>query len=538
MSVKMTPFKRLKAGVLAVSIAVSGAFFTAPDNAVQAAEKLTIGNMGEPASLDPHFISGVWESRIVGNMFLGLTTEAADGSIVPGAAESWTVSDDGLVYTFTLRDHTWSDGKPVTANDFYYAFQRILAPETASGYSYLLYTIKNAQKVNTGKAGPKALGVKVIDDKTLEVSLEGPAPYFVAQLVHYTAYPIPSHKVKELGKEWAKNKGAVSNGAYTLEEWTPNAQIRLIKNPKFYDADNVSINELIFYPQEDRSAVLKRVRAGEVDIQTDFASSDLKWLEKNMPEYIRIAPYLGVYYYPLNTSDEVLKDPRVRKALAMSIDREILTDKVLRTGEVPAYGFVPPGTGTYGQPSEVNWKTLSKEERIAEAQQLMEQAGYSKSNPPTLRLSYNTSENHKKVAIAIAAMWKKALGVKTELYNSEVKVHYASLKTRDFQIARAGWIADYNDPQNFLNLMEARNLSKNYSSFNNEKYNTLMQKAEMEVDMDMRDEYMREAEAIAMAELPNIPLYYYVSKNLVNPRVKGWVDNAADVHHARYLTVE
>ncbi len=529
---------QLKSGLLALSLAVSGAMFTAPDNIAQAAGTLTIGNMGEPASLDPHFISGTWESGIVGNMFLGLTTEAVDGSIIPGAAESWTVSDDGTVYTFKLRDHNWSDGTPVTAEDFVFGLNRILKPETAAQYASLLYTIKNAEAVNTGKAGPEALGVKVIDSKTLQVSLTGPAPYFVAQLAHYTAFPLPSHKVKALGKDWAKEGNMVGNGAYTLAEWTPNAQIQLVKNNQFYDAANVSIDTLVYYPQEDRSAVLRRLRAGEVDIAKDFNSSDINWLKKNMSDHVRIAPYLGVYYYPLNMNDDLLKDKRVRQALSMAVNREILTEKVLKAGEISAYGFVPPGTGTYGQPSEVSWKSMSYKERVKEAKKLLKEAGYSKSNPPTLKLSYNTSENHKKVAIAISAMWKKALGVKTELYNSEVKVHYANLRVRDFQAARAGWIADYNDPQNFLNLMESRNSSQNYSDFNNDKYNKLMRQAEVVTDMDKRNELMREAESIAMAEMPNIPLYYYVSKNLVSPKVKGWVDNPSDIHRARYLSVE
>ncbi|USE36091.1 peptide ABC transporter substrate-binding protein [Endozoicomonas sp. SCSIO W0465] len=537
MSVKFQLSKRLKVGILAVSVALTGMLYTTPDNNALAAGTLRIGNMGEPASLDPHFISGTWESGIVGNLFLGLTTEAADGSIIPGAAESWTVSDDGLVYTFTLRNHKWSDGEPVTAQDFVYSLQRILKPETAAGYASLLYTIKGAEQINTGKSGPETLAVSALNDNTLKITLNGPAPYFIAQLAHYTAYPVPTHKIRELGKDWAKTKGMVSNGAFVLEEWTPNSRIRLVKNTEFYDAGNVSLDELVYYPQEDRSAVLKRVRAGEVDIQTDFASSDLKWLEKNMPDYVRIAPYLGIYYYPLNLNDEVLQDKRVRQALAMTIDRKILTDKVLKSGELPAYSFVPPGTGNYGKPAEVSWKELSQAERIAEARKLLEAAGYSKANPPTLKLSYNTSENHKKVAIAIAAMWKKALGVKTELYNSEVKVHYASLKTRDFQAARAGWIADYNDPQNFLNLMESRNTSQNYSDYNNASFNQLMKQAEMEADSVKRNDFMRQAELIAMDELPNIPIFYYVSKNLVNPKVKGWIDNPSDIHRARYLSI-
>lgn len=531
------PMNRLKAGLLAISIAASGAFFTAPDNVAMAAGTLRIGNVGEPASLDPHYVSGTWENRIVGDLFLGLTTEAGDGTIIPGAAESWTISEDGTIYTFTLRDHSWSDGVKVKASDFEFAMKRILKPETASSYASLLYTIKNGAEVNSGKLPADELAIKALDDKTLQIELVGPAPYFIAQLSHYTAYPLPEHKLKELGKEWAKDSRLVGNGAYTLKEWTPNAQIEIVKNPRFYDAENVSIDNVFFYPQEDRAAVLKRVRAGEIDVATDFASSDLKWLKKNMPEYIRIAPYLGVYYYPLNMSHEALKDIRVRQALAMTVDRETLTNKVLRTGEIPAYSMVPPGTGTYGEPSYVDWKDLPQAEKNKKAQELMTAAGYGKDNPLTVELSYNTSENHKKVAIAVSAMWKKNLGVKTTLSNSEVKVHYKNLDTKQFEIGRAGWIADYNDPQNFLYLLEDYNV-KNYAGYDNDQYDALMKQASLEGDMEKRDALMHQAEALAMAEVPNIPIYYYVSKQLVNPRVKGWIDNPGDYHRARFLSVE
>ena len=531
------PMNKLKAGLLAVTIAASSAFFTAPDNVAMAAGTLRIGNMGEPASLDPHYASGTWESRIIGDLFLGLTTEAADGTIIPGAAESWTVSEDGTLYTFKIRDHNWSDGTPVKASDFVFGMQRILKPETASSYATLLYTIKNGAEVNSGKLPADKLAVKALDDKTLQITLKGPAPYFIAQLAHYTAYPLPEHKLKELGREWAKDSRLVGNGAYTLKEWTPNAQIEIVKNPEFYDAKNVSLDNVFFYPQEDRAAVLKRVRAGEIDIATDFASSDLKWLEKNLADYVRIAPYLSVYYYPMNMSHEALKDIRVRQALAMTIDRETLTQKVLRTGEIPAYSMVPPGTGTYGEPAYVEWKELSQAEKNEKARELMEAAGYGKDNPLTIEVSYNTSENHKKIAIAVSAMWKKNLGVRTTLSNSEVKVHYKNLDTKQFEIGRAGWIADYNDPQNFLYLLEDYNV-KNYAGYDNDQFDELMIKAGLEGNMEKRDELMRKAETLAMAELPNIPIYYYVSKQLVNPKVKGWIDNPADNHRARFLSVE
>jgi oligopeptide transport system substrate-binding protein len=506
--------------------------------AALAAGELRIANSGEPDSLDPHHVEGTWENRIIGDMFMGLTTEAADGSVIPGAAESWQVSDDGTVYTFKLRDHTWSDGTPVTADDFVFALRRILDPAQAAEYASLLYTIKNAKPLNEGTMeGMDQLGVRALDPQTLEITLEGPTPYFIEQLTHYTAFPLPKHKVEELGDDWIKPGNIVGNGAYTVTEWLPNTHVKAEKNQAFYDADNVAIDTVYFYPAEERNAATKRFRAGEIDVQYDFASDQIDWLRENLPEETRIAPYLGIYYYAINTRKAPFDKQPLRQALAMAIDREAITDKILRTGEIPAYSFVPPGTGNYGAPAYVSWKDMPYEERVAKAKELMAEAGFGPDNPLKLTLRYNTSENHKKVAIAVAAMWKQ-LGIQTELFNAEVKVHYNDIQEGNFEVARAGWIADYNDAQNFLYLMDSATGVLNYAGFSNPDYDRLMAEAAQTKDLDARADLLRQAEAIAMEEMPNIPINYYVSKNLVAQAVKGWVDNTKDVHRTRWLTVE
>jgi oligopeptide transport system substrate-binding protein len=503
-----------------------------------AAGELRIANSGEPDTLDPHHVEGVWENRIIGDMFLGLTTEAADGSVIPGAAESWQVSDDGTVYTFKLRDHAWADGTPVTADDFVFALQRILDPAEAAEYASLLYTIKNAKPLNEGALeGMDQLGVQALDPRTLEVTLESPTPYFIEQLTHYTAFPLPRHKVEELGDDWIKPGNIVGNGPYTVVEWLPNTHVKAEKNEAFYDAANVSIDTVVFYPAEERNAATKQFRAGEIDVQYDFASEQIDWLKANLPDATRIAPWLGIYYYAINTRNAPFDDQRVRQALAMAIDRAALTDKVLRTGELPAYSFVPPGTGNYGEPAYVGWQDTPYQERVAQAKDLMAEAGFAPDNPLKLQLRYNTSENHKKIAIAVAAMWKQ-LGVATELFNSEVKVHYNDVQEGNFEIARAGWIADYNDAQNFLYLMDSSTGVLNYAGYASDEFDRLMAEASATADLEARADLLRQAEAIAMADMPNIPIYYYVSKNLVAPHVQGWVDNTKDIHRTRWLSVE
>jgi len=523
--------------VLGAGLAV--ALTAGATSAVQAQGVLRVGNMGEPATLDPHHVAGTWENRIIGDMFMGLTTEGQDGSVVPGAAESWTVSEDGLTYTFKLRDHQWSDGTPVSAGDFEFALRRILAPETAAKYAGLLYPIKNAEELNSAKmTGMENLGVRAVDAKTLEITLKAPTPYFIEQLTHYTAFPVPKHLVEKYGDDWIKKEHIASNGAYMLEEWLPNTHVRLVKNKDFYDAKNVAIEQVEFYPSEDRGAVQNRFRAGEIDIAKDFASEQFAFLKKNLPDETRISPYLGIYYYTINTKKPPFDDVRVRQALSMVIDREAITDKVLTTGELPAYSFVPPGTGNYGNPAYVSWMETPYADRVAKAKALLKDAGYGPDKPLKFVLSYNTSENHKRIAIAVSSMWKKELGVEAELFNQEVTPHYNKLESNDFDVARAAWVADYNDAQNFLYLLETRTGSQNYGRWSNAEFDKLMDQASTTTDMDKRAELLRQAEAIAMEEQPDIPIYYYVSKNLVSNHVVGWEPNAKDIQRTRYLSLK
>ncbi len=497
---------------------------------------LHIQNGGDPTSLDPHRVSGDWENRIVGDIFEGLLTEDINANAIPAQAKSWTISDDGKVYTFILRDDIfWSDGTPVTAHDFAFALKRLMDPKTAATYAYLQYPIKNAEAINGGKiTDPDALGVAALKDKTLQITLENPTPYFLTALTHYTAYPVPKHVVEAKGDEWVKIGNIAVNGPYKPIEWLPNSHVKTAKNEKYYDVANLKIDNVVFYTLEDQSAALKRYRAGEFDILTGFPKDQYAWLQKNHPGEARVAPFAGLYYYVYNSSKPPLNDKRVRQALSMAINREIIGPKILGTGELPAYSWVPPGMANYPTPYEAPWKSLSYGEKVAQAKKLINEAGYGPDNPLKLQLRYNTNENHKRIAIAIAAMWK-ALGVEIELFNAETKVHYADLKKGQLEVARAGWLADYNDAENFLQLLRS-DISYNYGRWKNARYDALLDEAALETDLVKRAKILRAAEKIAIDETAAAPIYYYLTENVVSPKISGFEDNAFDIHRTRWLT--
>ncbi|MEC9404205.1 MAG: peptide ABC transporter substrate-binding protein, partial [Pseudomonadota bacterium] len=388
----------------------------------------------------------------------GLVAYGADGQIIPGVASEWKVSDDGKTYTFMLRDDAkWSNGDPVVAGDFVFSLQRIMNPETGAKYANVLYPILNAEKVNKGEAKPEDLGVKALDDHTLEIALESPTPYFIDLLGHQTGLPVHPASVEKFGSDFVKAENIVTNGAFTLAEFVPNAHVKAVKNPHFHDADQVKIDTVFFYPTEDRGAALRRFQAGELHTNNDAPTEQVAFMRENLGDQFHVAPYLGTYYYALNHEDEVLKNPDVRQALSMAIDREFLADEIWGSTMVAGYSFVPPGIGNYGEPAYADYKDMSQIDREEKAIELLTNAGFGPDNPVELTINYNTSENHKNTAVAIADMWKP-LGVNVKLINTDTKTHYAMLRDRqDFDVARAGWIGDYSDPQNFLFMVESDN---------------------------------------------------------------------------------
>ena len=520
-------FVLLAAGFLGLSSA------QAADNTLQS------GNSAEPETLDVHKSSGVPEANIQRDLFEGLVAEGADGSLIPGAAESWTLSDDGTVYTFRLRkDARWSNGDPVTAHDFVFALRRGVDPAVGSSYAFILWPIDNAEAITKGKVEElERMGVEAVDAHTLKVTLKAPTPYFIGMLTHHQAYPVHRKTLERHGDKWTRPGNLVSNGAYRLAEWVPQSHVRLERNPHYWDAANVRIEAVVYHPTEDRSTELKRYRGGELDVTADVPIDQIEWVEKNLGDQFHNTAYLGTYYYALNLTKAPFRDrPGLRNALAMAIDREILTGKVTKGGEIPAYAWVPPGVNQY-EGAKVPWAGLSKAERLARAKKLYSEAGYSKENPLKVQILYNTSDSHKRIAIAIAGMWKQALGVQTELFNQEWKVYLTTRKAKQFEVLRAGWIGDYNDANTFLELLKGDVGTMNPAGYANAEYDALMRKAEKETDLKVRAGLMQKAESILLKDLPIIPIYHYTTQHLVSPRVKGWVDNVMDVHPTRHLSL-
>ncbi len=496
------------------------------------------GNSADPESLDPHKTSTVYEAHILRDLFLGLTTEDAKSEVIPGAAESWTVSDDKKVYTFKLRaGATWSDGSPVTAQDFVFAWQRVVDPATAAEYAYMLAPVVNAEDVTAGKKKPDELGVKAVDDSTFEVTLNAPTPYFLEMLTHQATYPVNKANIEKFGADFVKPGNLVSNGAYTLAEFVPNDHIKAVKNPKFYDAANVKIDVVNYIPTEDRSTAMKRFEAGELDSNDDIPTEQLADLKTKFGDQVRLGPYLGTYYYAFKTDKAPWDNIKLRQAISEAIDRDYLAEKVWQNTMIPSYSFVPPGISGY-ETRTLEYAEKSQIDREDEAKKILTELGYSPEKPLKMEIRSNTSENHKNTAIAIQEQLKP-LGIEVTYLNTDTKTHYGHLEQHgDMDVARAGWIADYKDPENFLALCKT-GTGNNYSVYSNKEYDDLMAKAAASADPAERMKALSDAEAVGVArDLCVMPLLYYGFHTVVSNKLKGWEDNVMDRHPTRFLSKE
>jgi len=517
--------------------AVATAALMGAMNAASAEVVYNRGNTGEPETLDTHKTSTVQEAHILRDLLEGLVSYNAKGEAVPGQAAKWEVSDDGKTYRFTLRDGLkWSNGDPVTAEDFVFSYRRIMDPATGAKYANILYPIKNAEKINKGQAKPEELGVKAVDAKTVEITLEAPTPYFIELLTHQTSLPVHKASVEKFGKDFVKPGNMVSNGAYKLAEFAPNSHIKLVKNENYWDAKNVQIDTVNFIPHPDLAAAVRRYEAGELDSMDELPADQIKSLKERFKDQVKLGPYLGTWYLVVNSSKAPFNDVRVRHALSMAIDREFIAGEIWGQTMQPGYSFMPPGVGNYGEPAYMEYKDQSPIDREDKAKELLKEAGFGPGKPLKVEIRYNTTDNNRNSVIAIADQWKQ-IGVETSFINTDGKTHFAHLRDGgDFDIARYGWIADYSDPNNFLFLLKSDNKGFNYGKYNNPEFDKLLEDAAKELDLTKRADILKRAEAILMKDMPWIPIMYYGKSNLISPKIKGFVQNTRGVYPSRFLS--
>ena len=526
---------------LAVSALFAGAATAAPmeinGEKLAAEQSFTYRLLDDIKSFDPQINTDVDGFAVIRQLFEGLLNENPDGSLEPGMATSYDVSDDKLTYTFNLREAKWSNGDPVTAHDFVYAWRRLVDPATASEYAWYmeLMGVKNASAVVKGEVAPDQLGVRAVDDRTFEVSIENALPYFPSMTGLAVTFPVPQKVIETHGTDWTKPENIVGNGAYTLSEYRSGEKVVSVRNPMYWDNDKTIIESVTALVINDENQALTRYLAQELD-KTNIPSGQYPRLSKEYPAQAVSAPYSCSYIYWFNMGDkgpEYLKDIRIRQALSYAINREIVTDRILQGGQFQSYNFAHQKTAGFDLP-EIDYAGWTQAERDAKAKGLLADAGYGADNPLKLTLSYNTSETHKKIAIAVSQFWKKTLGVDVTLQNAEWKVHTDNLQNGDFEVARYAWCGDYNEASTYLDLLTSYS-GHNVSGYSNAEYDALM--AESKTLANPNQNYAN-AEKILARDMPFAPIYQYTSAIMVQENVRGWpVDNLMQNWYARDLYV-
>lgn len=493
---------------------------------------LRFQNLSEPEYIDPGLASGNVETNILLALFEGLVQyNPKGGEPLPGIAERWTLSPDKKVYTFHLRKGVkWNDGHPVVAQDFVYSWERVLNPKTAAKYAFALYYIKNAHPYNTGKlTDPSQLGFKALDDSTLQVTLENPTPFFLELLCYTSFRPVPKWVVEKHGPRWTQPENIVTNGPFKLKSWTPYKELTVVKDPNYWDAAQVKLAGIVFYPVEDKDTALKMYETGEIDVAWELPAANIPTL-MSREDFVK-APYIATYFYRLNVTKPPLNDKRVRQALSHAIDRKTLCEAYLQKTEMPHSGLVPLGMEGY---SNVPGLELN----VEKAKQLLAEAGYpDPSQLPPITIHYNTDDRHKLVAQVVQQMWKKHLGINVQLWNEEWKSYLKTQNMLGYQISRSGWIGDYPDPTTFLDMF-ASDSTINHTGWKNANFDALLKKAAQELNTQKRFETLRQAEALILEEAPVIPFYTYTKMYLIKPYVKGFWSNLQDIHPSKWIYLE
>lgn len=514
--------------------ALAALLFLAPASA----ETLRVGMVSDAETFDPQRYTLSIEARMLGDMFQGLVDIDAQGRPIPGMAESWTMSEDGLTYTFKLRPGlVWSDGTPLTVDDIVAGYRRAFEPATAAQLADLAYAIKNARAVAEGQMPSDQLGVAAPDAQTIVITLDAPRLTFIQLSGQFPLFfPSPRHVMSAAGEGWTKPGTMVSNGAYVLAEWTPGEKIRLEKNPRYWNAANVAIDEIVFFPVEDAAAGLKRFRAGELDISSDFPLGQYEWLKQNLPAETLVSPVSNVFFLSINHRQPPFDDSRVRLALTLAIDRETIVKKIFYDmGSVPAYGIFPASIPNWHTPAEADFSGTPLVERQAMARDLLAQAGYGPDNPIDVRLNFAIAESNRRLAPALVNMWKE-IGATVRVEFGDTASLFQMLREHSFDMAASSWNG-FADPEFYIDLARG-GADRNYGGWSNPEYDRLIAAAVVELDPAKRLELFRTADGIAMAEVALIPLTYGVSRNLVHTYVKGFETNALNAHPSKYLRIE
>jgi len=493
------------------------------------------GNGPDPDSLDPHKARSAEAMVVLRDLFECLTRLDQQAATVPAAAESWTMSDDGLVYTFNLRPNLrWSNGEPVVAEDFAAGLRRLVNPLTASQYANVVDVILNASDIVAGKKPVESLGVAAPDEKTVVLTLGTPAAYLPGLMAHPSTAPLHRPSLAQFGERFSRPGDQVSNGAFVLKEWMQGSYIRAERNSHYWGNAANKIDGVKFLQLADENAELRAYRAGELHCTYVLPRGQFDWIRQNLAAELHVTPQLSTYYYGFNLDRaQFAKHPELRRALSMAIDRERLATSVLRMGELPAYGWVPPGMFNYTAQS-FDYARMPVAERIEAARKLLADAGFTRDKPLRFELRYNTGEVHTKVAVAVASMWKEALGVEAQLAAVEFKSLIEDIDRRNIDMYRMSWVGDYNDPYTFLQYLKG-GFGINLPHYANAAYDALLDEASRQTDLTKRRSLLENAERTMLADHPLIPLYYYVNKHLVKPELKGWYDNVMNVVYSQDL---
>jgi oligopeptide transport system substrate-binding protein len=501
-----------------------------------ASQELRRGNGTEPDSLDPQLARMESAMTILRDSYEGLVSMAPDGSTIPGTAESWTISEDGRTYTFRLRPEArWSNGGPLLAEDFAFAFRRLVNPATASQYALMLEPVANAADIVAGRRPPESLGVSAPDDATLVIQLVEPSAYFLAMLSHPSTFPVHRATLAARPRDFARPGVAVTNGAFVPVDWQIGSHIVATRNRHYWNDAGTGIASVRYVHVADPVTELTRYRAGDLDVTYTIPPGLLKRLEQELPGQARVAPHLGVYYYGFALDLPPFRDARpLRRALAMAVDRNVLVTQVLGDGERPAFSWVPPGVAGH-EPQSFDWAGLAPAARVAEARRLYAEAGYSKERPLAVELRYSKSPVHDRIALAVTAMWREQLGVKASLRSEDFRVLKQAIDARETVLFRGSWIGDYNDAYSFLQVLKG-GFGINLPRYESDAYDQLLAAASR-ASGDERTQLLVSAERQLLEDVPLIPLYFYVSKHLVSPRVSGWYDNVMNVTYSKDLSL-